>query len=51
LAAKGIIGLGAFEQLLEMKGDYANATKFAQIIKEYADYWMKNALTDDHYRM
>ena len=53
LAAKGIIGLGAYSQLLEMKGDTQEAARFLNIAKNYTTYWMDTGLNSDkkHYKL
>ena len=53
LAIKGIIALGAYAQLMEFKGDTANAEKYMAIARNYTAYWMEHARAADgsHYKL
>ena len=50
---KGIIALGAYAQLMEFKGDTANAEKYMGIARNYTAYWMEHARAADgsHYKL
>ena len=51
LSAKAIIALGAFGRLAEMRGDKALARQYADLAKEYAARWVKEADDGDHFRL
>ena len=47
LAVKGIIALGAYSQLLTLKGDATNAAKYMEIAQAYSVQWVGNATDRD----
>ena len=53
LAIKGVIALGAYAQLMEYKGDAADAAKYRKIAENYTAYWMSKAAATDgsHYKL
>ncbi len=51
LSAKAICGLGAFGKLCEMRGDKEQAGKFANLAREFAERWVKEADDGDHTRL
>ena len=51
LSAKAICGLGSFAKLCEMRGDHAKAEEYAQVARECAQRWVKEADTGDHFRL
>ena len=55
LAAKGIIGLGAYQDILKRLGTKTpSGVDVAQKVKEFADFWAKNAAAksgDKHYKL
>jgi len=51
LSVKAILGLAAYGDLCKMRGDAADAEKYAQLAKTDADHWMKVAADGDHYRL
>jgi hypothetical protein len=51
LSAKAICALGGFAKLCEMRGDQAKAAEYAQLAKEFAARWVKEAEAGDHYRL
>ncbi len=51
LSIKAILGLAAYGDLCKMRGDKADAKKFADLAKADAQHWMKVAADDDHYRL
>jgi len=51
LSAKAICGLGAFGKLCEMRGDKAKAAEYAKIAREFADRWVREADSGDHFRL
>merc|ERR550534_304375 len=48
LAAKGIIGLGAYSQLLESFGNHSLARAFRRRAEEFAHYWLEHATAFNH---
>uniref|UniRef100_A0A1X7UG98 Glutaminase n=1 Tax=Amphimedon queenslandica TaxID=400682 RepID=A0A1X7UG98_AMPQE len=50
LAAKGMVALGAYSQLLRMKGDTASAEKYETANTQFIQYWTTNGLDGDHYK-
>ncbi|HMC89118.1 MAG TPA: DUF4965 domain-containing protein, partial [Gemmataceae bacterium] len=51
LSAKAIIGLGAFAQLCQLRGDEKTAELFSNLARELAARWVKEADDGDHYRL
>jgi hypothetical protein len=51
LSAKAIVGLASFARLCEMRGEKAKATEYSQLAKEFAQRWLKEADSGDHYRL
>ena len=51
LSVKAILGLAAYGDLCKMRGDHANADKYAQLAKVDAAHWMKVAADGDHFRL
>jgi hypothetical protein len=51
LSVKAILGLAAYGNLCQMRGDTANAERYAQLAKVDAEHWMKVAANGDHYRL
>ncbi len=54
LSIKAILGLAAYGDLCRIRGDEANAKKYAQIAKVDAEHWMKvaaNGNADVYYRL
>lgn len=53
LAAKGIVGMGAYGQLLAAKGDTAGAAAYAAMARNYSSYWVSHAQdpAGDHYKL
>jgi hypothetical protein len=51
LSAKAICGLGSFARLCEMRGDQAKAAEYSQVAKEFAQRWVTEAASGDHYRL
>ena len=51
LSVKAIIGLAAYGNLCKMRGDDANADKYAQLAKVDAEHWLAVAQDGDHYRL
>ena len=51
LSVKAILGLAAYGDLCKMRGDQANADKYAKLAKVDAGHWMEVAADDDHYRL
>jgi len=51
LAAKGIVGLGAFAQLLNASGDVAGAQRIRTAAAKFANDWIWLAADDAHYRL
>ena len=47
LAIKGILALGAYAQLMELKGDAASAGKYMAIARNYSAYWVEHARAAD----
>ncbi len=48
LSVKAILALAAYGDLCKMKGDLANASKYAKLAKEDAAHWMEVADAGDH---
>lgn len=51
LSVKAILGLAAYGDLCKMRGDNANAEKYAQLAQADAAHWVKVAADGDHYRL
>jgi hypothetical protein len=51
LSVKAILALAAYGDLCKLRGDTANAEKYAQLAKVDAAHWMKVAADGDHYRL
>ena len=51
LSVKAILALAAFGDLNKMRGDDADARKFANLAKADAQHWMQAAGDDSHYRL
>jgi hypothetical protein len=51
LSVKAILGLAAYGNLCKMRGDTADAERYAQLAKVDAAHWVKVAADDDHYRL
>ena len=51
LSVKAILGLAAYGDLCRMRGDAANAEKYAKLAKADAEHWMKVADDGDHSRL
>ena len=51
LSAKAICGLGSFAKLCEMRGDKVKAAEYSGVAKEFAQRWVKEADSGDHYRL
>jgi hypothetical protein len=51
LSIKAILGLAAYGDLCRMRGDTANARKYADLAKADAAHWIKVAAEGDHYRL
>ena len=51
LSVKAILGLAAYGNLCKMRGDNANAEKYAQLAKVDAAHWVDVAADGDHYRL
>ena len=51
LSAKAICGIASFGKLCEMRGDKAKAAEYSQTAKEFAQRWVKEADSGDHYRL
>ncbi|TWU15693.1 glutaminase family protein [Allorhodopirellula heiligendammensis] len=51
LSAKAICGLGSYAMMCQMRGDDANAQKYADMAHNMVQDWMKAANDGDHYRL
>ncbi|HTB83675.1 MAG TPA: DUF4965 domain-containing protein [Candidatus Sulfotelmatobacter sp.] len=51
LSVKAILGLAAYGDLCKMRGDTANAERYAQLAKVDAEHWVKVAADGDHFRL
>lgn len=51
LSVKAILALAAYGDLCKMRGDNADAQKFADLAKADAQHWMQAAADDSHYRL
>jgi len=51
LSVKAILGLAAYGDMCQRRGDTAEAARYAQLAKTDAAHWMKVAADGDHYRL
>jgi len=51
LSAKAICGLGSFAKLCEMRGDHVTAEEYFNLARGFAERWVKEADSGDHYRL
>jgi hypothetical protein len=51
LSVKAILGLAAYGNLCKMRGDTANAERYATLAKVDAAHWVQVAADGDHYRL
>jgi len=51
LSVKAILGLAAYGDLCQRRGDTAGAARYAQMAKADAAHWMQAAADGDHYRL
>ena len=51
LSVKAILGLAAYGDLCKMRGDTANADRYAQLAKVDAAHWVNVAADGDHFRL
>jgi hypothetical protein len=51
LSAKAICGLGSYAMLCQMRGEGAEAERYAGIAKKYATQWVEAARDGDHFRL
>jgi hypothetical protein len=51
LALKGIVGLGCYARMCEVRGNPVDAAKYLGFATTYGAYWVKNANDGDHYRL
>ena len=51
LSVKAILGLAAYGNLCKMRGDDADAERYAQLAKTDATHWVKVAADGDHFRL
>ncbi|XP_065887974.1 uncharacterized protein [Dysidea avara] len=51
LAAKGIVGLAAYANLLRNANRSDDAVHYETMNKQFVDYWLKNANDGDHYKL
>ncbi len=51
LSAKAMIGIACYAQLCEMNGDHKSAKSYGDLAKSFANRWMKEADSGDHYRL
>jgi hypothetical protein len=51
LSVKAILALAAYGDLCRMRGDLANAEKYAKMARADAEHWMKVAADGNHYRL
>ncbi|MCX6905480.1 MAG: DUF4965 domain-containing protein [Verrucomicrobia bacterium] len=51
LSIKAILGLACYGDLCRMRGDKANAEKYAKLAKTDAEHWAQAAAEGDHYRL
>jgi hypothetical protein len=51
LSAKAICGIASFGKMCEMRGDKTKAAEYSKVAKEFAQRWVKEADSGDHYRL
>ncbi len=51
LSAKAICGLACFGKLCDMRGDQVRAAEYSQTAKAFAQRWVQEADSGDHYRL
>lgn len=51
LSAKAIVGLASFAKLCELRGEKAKAAEYSKLAKEFAQRWLREADSGDHYRL
>jgi hypothetical protein len=51
LSIKAILGLACYGDLCRMRGDQANAEKYAKLAKADAEHWLQVAAEGDHFRL
>lgn len=51
LSVKAILGLAAYGNLCQMRGDAVNAQKYAELARVDAAHWVKVAADGDHFRL
>ena len=51
LSAKAIVGIASFAKLCDMRGDKVKAAEYSKVAKEFAQRWLKEADSGDHYRL
>jgi len=51
LSVKAILGLAAYGDLCRMRGDTANAERYAKLAKVDAEHWVQVAADGDHFRL
>ena len=51
LSVKAILGLAAYGDLCRMRGDQANAERYAELAKTDAAHWVNVAADGDHFRL
>jgi hypothetical protein len=51
LSVKAILGLAAYGNLCQMRGDTGNAERYAQLAKVDAEHWVRVAADGDHFRL
>jgi len=51
LSVKAILGLAAYGNLCQMRGDTANAARYADLAKVDAAHWVQVAADGDHFRL
>jgi hypothetical protein len=51
LSVKAICGLGSFAKMCEMRGDKVKADEYFKLAREFAQRWVKEADSGDHFRL
>jgi hypothetical protein len=51
LSAKAIVGIASFAKLCDMRGDKVKAAEYSKVAQEFAQRWVKEADSGDHYRL
>jgi hypothetical protein len=51
LSAKAICGLGSFAKLCELRGEKTQAVEYSELAKGFAQRWVKEAYSGDHFRL